>query len=419
MPNLGRLYTDKSPRLVVPLLFFLSGQVALLVGLALLIGESGPLFAGSYGSMGVVAATHMFTLGFATMVMMGALYQLMPVTLNLSPLPPAAVVGQWLIYNPGVALLVAGMADGDFPLIVFGGGLTVIAVCWFLINAAWLLRQGPTWTVSGYFMVSAMGYLSLTIALGMVLTLNLRYNWFDAGRGVSIHLLLGFVGWFGFLLMGVTYKLWSMFLPSRTLPRRARMTGILLHAGIWLGLLSALTDPRWGLRLAWVLIGFAVFGYLLDAVNIWRGRKGRTVDPALAATRVAPLFLVLAALAGVFGALGHPRAWEVAGYWVLNGWVGLSIASFMQKIIPFLLWLHRYAHVHGQGKMPRLSDIFPTLWSWIIVIPWIVGVGLAGTGLWLGAVTVWIGGITLQGIGGVGLLTAVVVALVRDPPRPG
>jgi cbb3-type cytochrome oxidase subunit 1 len=50
--------------------------------------------------------------------------------------------------------------------------------------------------------------------------------------------------------------------------------------------------------------------------------------------------------------------WVAAyGYVVLVGWFGFSIVGKYYKIIPFLLWVHRYSKHVGSQPVPLLKDM--------------------------------------------------------------
>lgn len=82
---------QQAPPLSVPLRFFLTAPWFLL-GAALLLIVTGPDLMLSRHSPAALAATHLITLGFTTLVMVGALLQLLPVLGGLVlPCPEAPV----------------------------------------------------------------------------------------------------------------------------------------------------------------------------------------------------------------------------------------------------------------------------------------------------------------------------------------
>lgn len=80
-PRSGKRIEAAVPSLGLPLRFMLTGLLALLAGLGWLVVQPGLLTQYHYGPH-VIAATHLFVLGFICTVVMGAMYQLVPVALE-------------------------------------------------------------------------------------------------------------------------------------------------------------------------------------------------------------------------------------------------------------------------------------------------------------------------------------------------
>jgi hypothetical protein len=70
-----------APSVTLPLRFMLTGVIALLVGAAWLVAQ--PVMLATYHyNQNVIAVTHLFLLGWICSVVMGAMYQLVPVALE-------------------------------------------------------------------------------------------------------------------------------------------------------------------------------------------------------------------------------------------------------------------------------------------------------------------------------------------------
>ena len=74
---------------------------------------------------------------------------------------------------------------------------------------------------------------------------------------------------------------------------------------------------------------------------------------------LATMFLVVFEVFGTEALRTHqPSFWVLAILAYGLGWLGLSFVAFIHKILPFLVWMHRYAHSGGSSKRPRLDDIW-------------------------------------------------------------
>src|SRR5690606_19256642 len=108
------------------------------------------------------------------------------------------------------------------------------------------------------FLVSALIYLSATVLAGAALALNLATGWLGDGWSwvFPAHLALGIVGWFGMLILGVSYHLLPFFglTDKKAGTRWDRHVYRLLHAGVaaaWLGGVARLSPLGALARLLW------------------------------------------------------------------------------------------------------------------------------------------------------------------------
>ena len=98
---------DKAPPFAAPLRFFLTAPL-FAVAAALLLLVAGPEMLASRWSPGLLAATHLVTVGFMLQVMLGALIQILPVVAGAN-LPNPLAVARWLHAGLGAGtLLLAG-----------------------------------------------------------------------------------------------------------------------------------------------------------------------------------------------------------------------------------------------------------------------------------------------------------------------
>ncbi|NIQ54970.1 MAG: hypothetical protein GWN85_16270, partial [Gemmatimonadetes bacterium] len=90
------------------------------------------LAAGLYATPRVAGVTHLFTLGWITTSIMGALYQFLPVALGEPIRSTRLAHATWAIYVPGVAVFAAGLFFGVMSVMavgaaVFGTGVLLFA----------------------------------------------------------------------------------------------------------------------------------------------------------------------------------------------------------------------------------------------------------------------------------------------------
>lgn len=112
----------------------------------------------------------------------------------------------------------------------------------------------------------------------------------------------------------------------------------------------------WGLAfgegLGYLLLLLAYGLALYDAYRILKNRMKRALDIGVRHYLAGLFFLGLALLALPF----HPVA---AALWFALGFVGLVVTGMLYKILPFLVWTHRYAKRAGKEKVPLLKEMLP------------------------------------------------------------
>ncbi|TAN31696.1 hypothetical protein EPN29_10765 [bacterium] len=346
----------------------------------------------------VFALTHVAVLGWITMTMFGALYQLFPVALGGTVRSPR--LGRWnyWVLLAGVAGFVPSFYLDWTPGVALFGCLVVGGVLHFAFQ---MLRSFPSvqyWHPMAFYVLAALIWLVATIGFGLVYALNWHFRWFDVSDPMlAAHVHIGLAGWLGLTLMGVSYKLTELFSLAHgrgwilTFANLAAWNVGLL--GLTLSLLFAAGTP--------LVTGFAALLaasallHVLDVGLLLRTRRRRklTVDQWHGFASLAAL-LVAAAL-GVLLASGHipGRNWVVAyGYAALAGWFGFAILGKSYRILPFLSWLHRFSGLAGQRPVPLLRELVDERLAWVSFSLLVVGFAAVLSGLLVGDAVVVRGG---------------------------
>ncbi len=363
--GMAGLRTDQAPPLSIPASFFLLAPVAMFAAGALLALHGRAVFESRWTPL-AMAATHLGTLGFLGSIMLGALYQMIPVVAG-APVPAARLAhAVHAAFALGVASLVWGLGGGGaWPMLVahsvLGG-----AVFAFLAPVAVALIRAPTRgeTVTG-MRLAAAGFASLaTFGLLMALVRAGRFALpGDSIAWVSAHAALGGLVWVGGLITAVSWQVVPMFYLTPPIPRWSQRLTVVAVA------IALVAAP------AAVMLGAAplavALGALPAAVAVWvvhpiviaralRRRKRRRVDGSArfwwAGLACAPLAPLLAAGA----LLGDDPRWSVAlGWTVVWGWAGMIAHGMLTRIVPFLVWFHRYSPLVGREPVPSMRELLP------------------------------------------------------------
>ena len=324
---------------------------------------------------------HLAAIGWLSLLMLGALFQFVPVLVAKPLRDPALVLPAALCVLGGLAFLLAGFLqmagtlEAGRPLLAWGGSLLVAGfslAIWLLGRTLW---QARPLDLPARFV--AVGLASLTVAIlfglgfGLALSgaVDLPVLATLDRRAVPFHATAGLAGWLTFTAVGVTYRLLPMFMLA---PEGGRATS---RTAWWLGSTAlalavvvapalAVAEAGEGALLlvtsgAGLAGGAAIALYGVDLAWLYRKRKRRSVELNIRATAGSFLALVVAAaLLAVLAATG--RLEEHAGalvYLVAFGWLSGLGLSQLYKIVPFLTWLECYGPVMGRRPTPRVQDL--------------------------------------------------------------
>lgn len=353
---------SKAPPFRLPGQHFAAALAFLVLGGAGLVWTAPELAAGAYPSPRVVAVAHLFTLGWITTSIMGALYQFLPVALG-QPIRSEAVAHLTFgLYAPGLAAFVVGLLFGGPALMLAGAVVFGVGILLFVGNLAATLGRAERRDVTWWALAAADLFLLVTLVLGLALAGNLRWGFLGAGRflAVGTHLHVALAGWVLLVMVGVAHRLLPMFLLSHGVGERLAKAAVALIATGAAVLATLHHAPP--LLSRWVpagLIGSGLVAFLLQARAFFRSRHRPTLDPGMrlagAALGVLAVGLVLAApvLTG-----GAPARLATAYVTVLVLGISLFVAAHYYKIVPFLVWYHRFGPLAGKRPVPKVADLF-------------------------------------------------------------
>jgi hypothetical protein len=356
-----------APSVALPLRFILTGIAALLAGVSWLALRPISL-AGYHYSPEVVAVTHLFVLGWISSVVMGAMYQLVPVALETRLHSERLAQWQFVLHVVGFVGMVVMFRVWDLKQVGHFGSAMAIGVGLFVYNLARTLARIPRWNVVAVGIAASLFWLSWTILAGLYLASAKcwpQINPFQPIAAMHAHAHLGGLGFFVMMIVAVSYKLVPMFgLSEVQSVRRAGWSLALLNAGLAGVFVTILISSPWKFMPALVVLGgLSLYGWEITA--ILRARKRRILDWGL------KYFLTAIAMVVPVSALGVVLAWphlalttltaqleNIYGFLALIGVVTFAILGMLYKIVPFLVWYASYSKAIGRSKVPSLADLY-------------------------------------------------------------
>ncbi|HEY8529351.1 MAG TPA: hypothetical protein VIL22_06690, partial [Paenibacillaceae bacterium] len=204
----------------LPLVFIITGMIGFALFHAVsLCSLLGWLDAGVRGPEGWFNA-HLFVLGWATMLAMGAYYQLISVVLQTKIHSEKLGFLHYATFTVGLFGLLFGFALGKTAMIALFAALAFAGILLFAWNVGATLLGAAKWDAITSSAGMAVLYLVLTGLAGMAMGVNFAAGWWNDlhQRLFGTHIWLGTVGWFGLLITGFSYKMLPMFFLSHGHP---------------------------------------------------------------------------------------------------------------------------------------------------------------------------------------------------------
>lgn len=326
-----------------------------------------------------LVSVHLLTIGWLTILMLGALHQFIPVITARGEIAGTSALVSLIAILAGLGGMEAGFLamNGSLPAGLLAalplGGLLVltgaIVAAWSLGRTLWQARPLP---FSAWFVAAGLGFLFVAIGMGLVLGCAFAHpdwiTWSEVfGGGLRLHLLAGLIGWFTLTAIGVSYRLLSMFTLA---PEERGPIGIVVFvlsvgglALTWLLDLAAalgLAIPQAVIFAAAAATGIGLALYLFDMGQLYHGRRRKKLElnsgMALCALAALALALGFAIFLGLDDAASESTLGAL-GYLLVFGWLSGLALSQLYKIVPFLTWLERYGSMLGKRSVPRVQDL--------------------------------------------------------------
>jgi len=358
---------QQAPPLAAPVRFFLTAPLFAIAG-GLLLAWSEPAVLLSRWTPTALALTHLLTAGFMLQVMLGALFQILPVVAGAHitrPLLVARLVHAAL--TAGALLLTAAFLSYEPLAFQLAVSLLGAGVALFVGAAGRALYGLPVSSPTIPGLKLALVGLSVTVCLGVLLAIAL------AGTSVlplqqltAVHLAWGLIGWGINLLAAVGFIVVPMFQMTPSYPEwftRRFSWSLLVLLTAWGSVElagGALAAAAFAATLVLVAAAFPVLTLHLQR----RSRRAR-FDASQRYWRVAMLSLLLAGATCLAGnALTEFSEWQawpwLCGILLLVGGFMSVMNGMLYKIVPFLVWMHLQNLGGGRFIAPSMNKVIAT-----------------------------------------------------------
>jgi hypothetical protein len=346
----------------LPLSYLMAAAAAFVVA-ALAVPWLGADLAGHYYQPRLLALTHTLTLGWITVAIMGASYQLIPIVLERAVWSERLARWQLVVFVAGVVGMVGHFAIARWEGLAWGAALVVVGMAMHLVNVTLTVRGLKRWSFTARLVALALAGLALTALFGLALSLDKAWKFLPGALFANLHahVHLALLGWVLPMVVGVAARLYPMFLLTREPDGwvgRAQLWG--LGLGVPVLVAGLVREHAASTVVGASLVAIAVAGHLAWVAEMAWDRKRPSLDWGLRLVLTGAVFLPAATVLGLGFATAlwsGPRLGLAYAVLALGGWVSLTIAGMMLKIVPFLVWYRAYGAQAGRRPVPRLADL--------------------------------------------------------------
>ena len=381
--NFTGLSLDQAPPISAPVRFFLTAPLfAMAAALLILWTDSSVLM--SRFSLETIVVTHLFTIGFIAMVMLGALQQMLPVLAGVA-VPRASLVAttSHVLISFGLILMAVGLLE-SLKIVIFMATLSLGLGFLILLSAIVLaMRKVAFLTPTIRGMRWAIGFALGIVMLGMYLLSSY-------GTGVmgethlsfaNMHAVLAIFGFAGILIIGVAFQVIPMFYVTPAFHENYQkylVLGVVTTLVLWAVLSFVAVDLAWIAKSLLVLL-VALFGYLI--IEKMSQRKRPIADITVYYWRVSGGMAILGGMLWLSSGFLEADILSFVGVTIGGGFVMGVMSGMLYKIIPFLVWFH----LNGMGYMsiPSMGEMVHKKMALVQFVLFLLSLLLFSLAFWL------------------------------------
>ena len=355
-----------SPKVVIP--HYAYGGLTWLA-VTLLIVFNPDAFTQHFFNPELLAITHLLVLGWITMIIFGALYQLLPVIMEVKLYSEPFAIASFILLGLGTILLAFSFWQFSFGTIMFvAATFVVVSVVLFVANVLFTAHSSTKKVIERTFIVTSAIWLLFTVLAGLTLATNQVQPFLKTSQIelLKLHAHAGIVGWFIQLIIGVSSKLLPMFMVSHNVnTKKLRVAYYAINIGLITGLVSLFLQVKSGVILSAIIIVPGIFSYLSFIYEAYTKRVKKQLDIGMKQTAfsflilVIPFFLIFTLLFNFKFLNNLTLPLSIAyGSAIVIGFITSLVMGQTYKTLPFIVWLKVYRGRIGKVVLPLPKDLY-------------------------------------------------------------
>lgn len=359
---------DLIPSSALPLAYYVAAYAGF--GAALLALAADPSIPGaSFYQPRFVALVHLLTLAWLTGSILGSLYIVGPLALRV---PMGVAKADWVAFSAfvlGVSGMVAHFWINTYDGMAWSAVLVIGTVGWVGVRVTRGLRGSHIPSGVRLHIVLAFVNIVVAAALGIVIGFDRSRAFLTVSPLATMfaHAHVAAVGWVMMLVVGLSYRLISMILPT-AMPagRSLALSAILLQCGLVVVAVSLLLE----VTTVWLGAITIVAGLVSLMAHVrWMLARRVSRPPALPTRdwsawqiHMAFAWLLVAILSGLVLSIGVRDEQRLPLMWIygsagLVGFLAQIVAGMHGRLVPMYAWYRAYAPTGAPP--PRASHAIP------------------------------------------------------------
>lgn len=363
------LKTTNAPSSSVVIPHFIFGGISLVILAVLLILADTNLLK-AYFNTKLIAITHIAVLGWASMIVFGALYQLVPVVFETALFSEKlAKITFWFSCFSVLFLSYSFWVGSYVELLPYASVCMFFSLLLFVVNIGLTYSNAGLKNIKSTFVITSVLWLLITELIGTIIALNFKFNFLTEIHlhYLKIHATVGLIGWFVLLIIGVGSTLIPMFLISHELKeKKLTFAYYLINGGLIIAILN------------WFLFQNSIVDYLIPTLIIAgilffisfiydsykkRLRKKLDVGMQYSMLAIAAVFMpfVLIGFIVLNTAIEVEFLYRIVtfyGFSIIFGLITTLILGQTYKTLPFIVWLNKYQKLVGKTKTPLPRELY-------------------------------------------------------------
>lgn len=305
------------------------------------------------------AHAHIALIGWVTLTIMGAMYQIVPTILG-GQLHSQRLAGyQFWLMNLGLLGLFLSFLAGAKTVVLFGV-ITALA-SYLFVYIMYRTVERKKLNLPMKFFAAVLVYFVIAVTLGVILSIN-PYP-IPGGKVITAHAHVALLGWVTLTIMGAMYQMLPMLaLKELYRPALAEKQFWFINLGVTGLFLSFLVGK--GTMLFGIITALAsyLFVYIMYRTLSSEQKMKQPLDISvkyfIAALVYFSIVLALGIVLSIDPYLLLGRTITAHAHLALIGWVSITIVGAMYHLVPMLVWMERYGEKLGKEPVPTMKEMY-------------------------------------------------------------